>query len=101
MAGSPCLFEPGDDGRASLVSEPSLATKVGMKKRGSSSLGFPKNHYAFEVWGEGDNAAREVEIRGMPAESDWILNGPYTDKTLLRDYLSYDWSNQIGRWCVR
>ena len=87
-------------GRTALVDAPVLITRAGLKKRGSSSLGFPKNHFAMELWDE-DNGDKEAEILDMPKESDWILNGPYTDKTLMRDYLAYDWSNKMGRYAVR
>jgi hypothetical protein len=37
----------------------------------------------------------------MPKESDWILYAPYPDKTLMRDVLAYELSNQLGRWAPR
>ena len=72
----------------------------GLKIRGSSSTGFPKKSYAFEIW-DSTREDRDAEMLGFPSESDYILYGPYTDKTLMRDVLSYLWSNEIGRWAVR
>ncbi|MBI4606645.1 MAG: CotH kinase family protein [Planctomycetes bacterium] len=96
-----CLIEPGADGRSSILGAPSLLARIGIKKRGSSSLGFPKNNYGLEVWGEAEEQDEQISIFGLSAESDWTLHGPYSDKTQMRNYLSYDWSNKIGRWAVR
>src|SRR5262249_30271990 len=68
--------------------------------RGSSSLGFAKKQYALETWDERRDDL-DVSFLGLPAESDWILFGPYNDKTLLRNFLAYRFSNAIGRYAVR
>lgn len=87
-------------GRTALTDLPVLTSRAGMKKRGSSSIGFPKNNYALELWDE-QNLDTEAEMFGLPKESDWILHGPYSDKSLMRNYLTYDYSNKMGRWAVR
>jgi hypothetical protein len=91
------ILEPGANGRSSITAAPQFSGRGGIKWRGSSSLGFPKKSFAFETWDEfGEDL--KVSIFDFPKESDWILYAPYTDKTLMRDYLSYLWSNRIGRW---
>ena len=37
----------------------------------------------------------------MPSENDWILNGLAFDTSLIRDYLSYNLSRQIGNYATR
>ena len=37
----------------------------------------------------------------MPEEHDWILYAPYTDKTCMRNILSYDLSNKMGHYASR
>jgi hypothetical protein len=37
----------------------------------------------------------------MPEESDWVLNASYNDKTFMRDALTYDISNRMGRYATR
>ena len=37
----------------------------------------------------------------MPADSDWIIHAPYSDRTLMRNYQMYTWSREIGRYAVR
>ncbi len=62
--------------------------KISIEIRGSSSQSFPKKGYSFELQ---DEAGMEVNspLLGMDADDDWILYGPYTDKTLLRDALAF------------
>ena len=40
-------------------------------------------------------------LLGLPKESDWVLYAPYSDKSLMRDVLGYELSNQIGRYAAR
>ncbi|MFO1461142.1 MAG: CotH kinase family protein [Verrucomicrobiota bacterium] len=99
---TPCYFtviDPGQD-RASWTRAPSLQSRGGIEVRGSSSTQFPKKSYGLELVSE-DNADRHLPILGLPEESDWVLYAPYTDKTLIRDVLAYQLSNEIGRYAPR
>ncbi|MBZ5640113.1 MAG: CotH kinase family protein [Acidobacteriia bacterium] len=91
---------PTVGGRASITGSPDFVGYAGLRLRGSSSLGFPKNQYFLEIWDE-DRQDRDVSFLGLPPQSDWILYGPYTDKSLMRNFLAYEWSNDIGRYAVR
>jgi CotH protein/chitobiase/beta-hexosaminidase-like protein/lamin tail-like protein/Fn3 domain-containing protein len=93
------VVDPGG-ARASIRGTADWSGLASIKWRGSSSLGFPKKHYAFET---DDDMGQDldVSILGFPRQSDWVLNGPYDDKTLVRDVLAYYWSNAIGRYAVR
>lgn len=74
--------------------------KIGIELRGSTSQNWPKQPYRFEIHdslGEDWN----VPLLGMPEENDWILNNPWSDKTLLRNVLSYKISNDLGRYATR
>ncbi|MFC1759765.1 CotH kinase family protein, partial [Planctomycetota bacterium] len=105
------FFEPGEDGVANILDEPSLAARAGMRIRGQTSQGFAKKSYALEFWTEDNSdrttiranqaADREVELFGLPAESDWVLHGPYSDKTQLNNFLTFKWSNRIGLYAPR
>ena len=35
----------------------------------------------------------DKSLFGMPKESDWVLYAPYTDKTLMRNVLAYDFQS--------
>ena len=74
--------------------------RIGIEVRGKTSQFFPKQQYGFEIWDAAGND-RDVSLLQLPAESDWVLNGPYSDKTLMRNYLAYEFSNRIGRYASR
>lgn len=81
--------------------ETSYAGNLGIELRGSSSLVFfPKKTYGFETR-DSDNLDMDVSLLGLPEEEDWILNGPYSDKTLVRNVLIYDLSRDMGRYASR
>ena len=87
-------------GRATMTVTPEFTGKAGINIRGKSSAGFAKKQYHFETWDE-YNQDKDVSILGFPADSDWVLQGPYSDKSLMRNFLSYKWSSDLGRYAVR
>jgi hypothetical protein len=73
---------------------------IGIEIRGSSSQMFDKKSYGFETWdemGEDLNAS----LGGFPEEEDWILYGPYSDKSLVRNVLIYELSNNLGQYASK
>ncbi len=62
--------------------------RSGMHVRGESSSGMPQRQYAWETQ-DSEGNDKSVSILGFPADSDWILYAPSTDKTLLRNYIAY------------
>ena len=74
--------------------------RIAIEIHGESSTMFPKKSYRLETQdslGENNN----VSLLGMPKENDWILYGPYSDKSLIRNVLAYRLSNDIGRYAPR
>lgn len=61
---------------------------IGIERRGSSSGGFPKNQWGLETR-DPSGAKIEVSIFNMAYDNDWVLYAPYSDKSLLRNVLSY------------
>lgn len=78
-----------------------FTSPIGVELRGSTSRRlFPKQSYSVETWDE-NGQDRSVTILDYALEEDWVLQGPYSDKTLLRNVLIYDLSNDIGRYAVK
>ena len=71
--------------------------KIAIEVRGSTSQQYPKKSYGFETQ-DLLGANNNVPLLGLPIENDWILYGPYPDKTLLRDVLTYDLSRKFGNY---
>lgn len=73
---------------------------IGIELRGSSSLMFEKKGYGVETrleYGENNN----VSLLGMPIENDWVLHGPYSDKSLIRNVLAYQFAREMGQYAPR
>jgi len=71
---------------------------IGIELRGQSSqYFFPKKSFSFETrdyLSEGIN----VSLLGLPAEEDWVLYAPYSDKTMLRNAITYQLGRSMGSW---
>lgn len=73
---------------------------IDIEIRGSTSQQYPKKGYGLELHDSlGGNL--NASLLGMPAENDWILYGPYPDKTLLRNELTYHVFDQLGHYSPR
>ncbi len=93
------VMDLGSEARAALIGPVDFSGPVAINVRGKSSSGFPKRQYHLETQDEqGDG--RNVSILGLPPESDWVLQGMYSDKTLMRNVLAYQWSNELGCWAA-
>ncbi len=78
-----------------------LETNIAIERRGQTSLFlFPKNGFGFETK-DTEGMDMDTTILGLPSEEDWILHGPYSDKTLMRNVLAYDLSNQMNKYNSR
>jgi len=95
-----CFIDVGEGGRARITGSPDFGGPGALNVRGKSSEGFPKHQYHLETQdSRGDD--EDVSILGLPEESDWVLQGPYSDKSLMRNVLSYRWANEMGRYAPR
>jgi len=90
------------EGVRNLISDPAndYSGYIGIEIRGSTSQSFPKKQYAVELW---DSLSNDIEasLLGFPKEEDWILFGPYNDKSLLRDVMAYKFAGIMGRYASR
>ena len=74
--------------------------KVGIEIRGSSSQMFPKKSFSFETRDE-QGEDMDFPVLGLPEEEDWILYAPYSDKTLIRNVLTFSLAKPLGRYASR
>lgn len=73
---------------------------IGIEIRGSSSTMFDKKSYGIEIWDENLNDTI-ASILGMPEEEDWVLHGPFSDKSLMRNVLTFKLGRDLGRYASR
>tara|TARA_B100001029_G_scaffold32105_1_gene24071 strand:+ start:173 stop:1585 length:1413 start_codon:yes stop_codon:yes gene_type:complete len=96
--GEEIVDEPKINATLTLIEEDLNETNysIGIEIRGSSSQMFDKKSYGFETRSADFNDDVDVSLGGFPEEEDWIFYGPYTDKSLIRNKLTFDLSNLIG-----
>lgn len=79
---------------------PDYDGEAAIEIRGQSSQMFPKKSYSFELRTV-TGADSSASLLGMPAEEDWVLYAPYSDKTLLRNALTFYLGSRMGGWQPR
>jgi hypothetical protein len=94
------ILNNGPGNRNYISDPPEFDGHMGIEVRGSSSQSFPKKSYGFEAWDMLGNSI-DTSFLGMPAESDWILNANYTDKSFLRNVMAYQVWQNMGHYATR
>ena len=90
------VVEPDASGRAIMSATPSFVGRCGIKPRGASTAGREKASLSVEIW-DGYDEDRDVSLLGMPAESDWVLQGPVEfDRAMMRNPFIYNLGRQMG-----
>jgi hypothetical protein len=94
-------FIDASGGRVSLLnSTADFDGRADLKRRGFTSLRYPKWSFTLKTRND-DGDKVKSSIFGLPGDSDWVLYAPYVDKSLMRDVLGYELSNQMGRYAPR
>ena len=90
------------DNQMNYMSDPfnEFYGQIAIEKRGSSSNSFPMKSYGLETRGP-DSVNYNVSLFDWPSDNDWILYAPYTDKSLIRNVLTYDLGRQMGQYSPR
>lgn len=89
-------FSVYDSGTVNRLSDaPVLATKAELRVRGHSSRYFDKASYQVHLTEDDRTTPRQEDVLGMGTDNEWILNGPFLDKTLLRNYLSLNVAGEL------
>lgn len=71
-----------------------VKTLANIRYRGNSSMKFDKKGYLLKFIHE-DGSENKEKVMGMKKHDEWVLHGPFLDKTLLRNYLWYHISGKI------
>lgn len=75
--------------------------RIGIEIRGSTSQTLPKKPYGLTTLKADNTSNNNVSILGMPVENDWVLNSIAFDPSLIRDYISYNMSRQMGNYATK
>jgi|LGOV01.1.fsa_nt_gb hypothetical protein len=89
-----------ENGNSPVDKSPSFETDATIKLRGSSSYAtFDKRQYRIEFYeNEESTKDNDYSLFGMGSDNEWILYGPFLDRTLIRNHLMYGLSRDIMEW---
>lgn len=69
---------------------------AGVERRGRSSAGFPKANYALELREADGKTDVPTSLLGMGKDEDWILDGMWADRSMMRNQLAYELFASLG-----
>ena len=97
VPGKLVVIEDHDGSHAGLYARnPTLVTEIGIEGRGRSSWDYAQKPYGFETQDATGND-KTVTLLGLPPESDFVLHSCYSDKTCMRNALTYRLGQELGR----
>ena len=90
------------DAKTNNIADSSKAKQynIGIKVHGGLSRAFPKQNYSIEFH---DSTGKDINVSllGLPPSDDWILHGPYVDKSMVRNSFGHWLFRQTGRYSPR
>jgi hypothetical protein len=75
--------------------------RINIEIRGSSSQFTAKKQYGLSTLKADNVTNNNVSLLEMPPENDWILNGMAWDSAMIRDYLCFNLSRELGEYASR
>ena len=82
------VYDARDGSPNTLDGTPALESKALIHYRGHRSREFAKRNYSLHLIDD-EGMPRDEKVAGMASENAWVLNGPYLDKSLIRNYMAY------------
>lgn len=99
--GTISIIYNGANQRNHITDTPTEYTgNCGIEIRGESSQIFAKKSFLVEMWDTNGNDI-DTSFLNFPSEEDFILYGPYSDKTLMNNVLTMDIGNKMGHYASR
>jgi hypothetical protein len=73
---------------------------IKIEQRGNTSQTFAKKSYSFNIY---DIQKKKINqaLLGLPKSHKWVLYGPYADKSLIRNALTYSIYRQMGNYAPK
>ena len=88
------IYDTTEDRNNYLTDTPTLETLSVTRIRGASSRKFDKKNYLLKFINE-DETKNVQSVMGMGEHNEWVLHGPFLDKTLIRNYMWYNIGAEI------
>lgn len=74
-----------------------ISYPIKIETRGFTSQSFVKKSYGFTVY-NADNKKSAIPLCNLAKAKKWVLHGPYADKSLIRNALTYSLYREMGHY---
>lgn len=88
------IYDTAEDRNNYLTDQPAETSLCQLRIRGHSSHHFDKKSYLLQFV-ENDGQDHDLAFLGMASHHEWVLHGPFLDKTLIRNYMWYNIAGEI------
>lgn len=78
-----------------LTDKPAVKERALIRTRGATSRLYDKKGYLIKFKEADLIKNKAVSLSGMTADNEWVLHGPFLDKTLIRNYICYNLAGEI------
>lgn len=98
--------EPFVDGKIKIIDNgknnqlkdtPITESDIRIKRRGNTSMMYAKPQYLVKLVTQ-TGQDNDVSLLNLGIDNEWILNGTMTDKSMMRNYLSYKTASQFLKY---
>jgi len=89
-----------NEGQKNCLSDSSLVYTIKVERRGNTSQSFSKKSYSLNVVDQ-KGLEQPSALLNLAESSKWVLYGPYADKSLIRNALTYTLYNEMGNYAPR
>ncbi|MDG1477840.1 MAG: CotH kinase family protein, partial [Vicingaceae bacterium] len=79
------------------LSDSSIFHNIKIEVRGNTSQSFAKQSYSFNLY-DTNFVKTASSILDLPPSKKWVLQGPYSDKSLIRNPLTYSLYRSMGNY---
>ncbi|MCB9360373.1 MAG: CotH kinase family protein [Flavobacteriales bacterium] len=88
-----------DNKNVNKINDSPTVYQIKIERRGHTSQTFAKKSYGFNILN--NNLPDTSLFVGLPSAKKWVLYGPYADKSLIRNALTYSLYKDMGHYSVK
>lgn len=86
--------------KTNRLSDSPTCYPIKIEVRGNTSQSFAKQSYSFNIY-DADSVKKSIPLLDLPSSKKWVLQGPYADKSLIRNVLTYSLYSQMGNYAPK
>jgi len=85
-----------DNGKINNLADSAVQYQIKIERRGFTSQSFAKKSYGFTIYE--NKSKKSTPLCGLATAKKWVLYGPFADKSLIRNALTYSLYRKMGHY---